>query len=313
MVSISTLATPGTSIDAADVTTVDNELLAHINNIIGGTQSILPLAAGSSATIAAGAITVNSAFMTVDTEGAAATDDLDTLTGGSAGQMLYLIAANSGRVITLRHGVGNFYSWTGTNVGLRSDRALALIRTSAGWSDVAVGTEVVLSPWTALGGSAATIAISSIPATFRHLKLRFLLRSDYAATTDNLLVRFNADAVAANYYTQYMINYASTFVAGEVLGTGSTGITIPYIPGNTAVAGLGFGEMVIENYISTTLRRGCSFDTGVMIGTTTGLIRDVRGKGWWTNTSAAISSITLLPQNGANFLTGSAVELYGII
>lgn len=312
MVSISTLATPVTGIDAADVTTVDNELLAHINNIIGGTQSILPLMSTSTATIASGAITVTSAYMTVDTEGAVAWDDLDTLTGGSVGQMLYLIQANSARNVTLRHGVGNFYSFTGANVVLRTDRALALVRTSAGWSDVAAGTEMVISPWTALGGSAATIVISSIPATFRHLRLRFLLRSDRASTDDNLLVRFNGDATAANYYSQYLISFGTTTASGEVLGS-TAGIVIPYLPGNTAVAGLGYGEIIVQNYISTSLRRGVDFNAGAMTGTTTGLIRNGYGKGWWTNTSAAITSITLLPQNGANFLTGSAVELYGIV
>lgn len=64
---------------------------------------------GGTKTIAAGAIDVGEfSSYAVDTEGAAATDDLETITGASfAGQRLVLRAANSGRDVVVKDTVGN--------------------------------------------------------------------------------------------------------------------------------------------------------------------------------------------------------------
>ncbi len=43
----------------------------------------------------------------VDTEADAATDDLDTINGGSEGQVLTLRAENSARTVVVKDGVGN--------------------------------------------------------------------------------------------------------------------------------------------------------------------------------------------------------------
>ena len=61
---------------------------------IGATRTAL--------TIATGAVTATGSFHTIDTEGAAATDDLDTINGGSLGDILVLITANSARDVTVR-------------------------------------------------------------------------------------------------------------------------------------------------------------------------------------------------------------------
>jgi hypothetical protein len=62
--------------------------------------------AGASATIASGVITATRSYMIVDTEGAAASDDLDSVSGGSDGDMLVLRTANSGRDVTVKHSAG---------------------------------------------------------------------------------------------------------------------------------------------------------------------------------------------------------------
>lgn len=58
-------------------------------------------------TIASGAITVTSSYHRVDTEGDAASDDLDTINGGTNGQILVLRSANSSREVVVRNNVGN--------------------------------------------------------------------------------------------------------------------------------------------------------------------------------------------------------------
>lgn len=54
-----------------------------------------------------GAITVTSGFHLVDTYEDAATDDLQTISGGVTGMILVLRGANSARDVTLKDGVGN--------------------------------------------------------------------------------------------------------------------------------------------------------------------------------------------------------------
>ena len=58
-------------------------------------------------TISSGAITVTSSYVRVLTEGSASSDDLDTINGGVAGQVLYLHQQLSTKDVTLKDGTGN--------------------------------------------------------------------------------------------------------------------------------------------------------------------------------------------------------------
>lgn len=74
--------------------------------IVGNVMSMGPRA---NYTIASGAITVTNSNLIVDTEGAAATDDLDTitLTGVQDGDILKIRTASNARDVTLKDGTGN--------------------------------------------------------------------------------------------------------------------------------------------------------------------------------------------------------------
>lgn len=93
----------------------------------------------STITIAAGAITVpNSAIpiqCILDTEGAAATDDLDTINGGQEGQIITLLCVSSSRDITFKDGTGNLNlagDFTSTN---GADRIM-LQKQSTTWYEI---------------------------------------------------------------------------------------------------------------------------------------------------------------------------------
>ena len=58
-------------------------------------------------TIASDAITVTSSYVRVLTEGSASSDELATISGGSAGQVLYLHQQLSTKDVTLKDGTGN--------------------------------------------------------------------------------------------------------------------------------------------------------------------------------------------------------------
>src|SRR3989339_895644 len=62
---------------------------------------------GSTQTIVAGVITATQTCTLVDTEGATATDNLDTINGGTTGDIIILRSVNSTRDVVLKHGTGN--------------------------------------------------------------------------------------------------------------------------------------------------------------------------------------------------------------
>jgi hypothetical protein len=68
---------------------------------------LLNLGVPTELTIAAGVITRTRSNHTVDTQGDAATDDLDTILGGVEGDILLLRAANSARDVVIKDGTGN--------------------------------------------------------------------------------------------------------------------------------------------------------------------------------------------------------------
>ena len=71
----------------------------------------LNLRSAASLTIATGVITAGlaaaAAWYSVDTEAAAASDDLDTINGGATGDLICLKAANSARTVVAKHATGN--------------------------------------------------------------------------------------------------------------------------------------------------------------------------------------------------------------
>jgi hypothetical protein len=71
---------------------------------------VTPITTAVTATIASGAITASGNYMVIDTEAAAASDDLTTISGvvnGQHGSRLVLRAANSARTVVVKDGSGN--------------------------------------------------------------------------------------------------------------------------------------------------------------------------------------------------------------
>jgi hypothetical protein len=90
----------------------------------------------ASATIATGAITVSSSWMIVDTEGAAASDDLDTISGGATGQIVVLTAASSARTVVVKDATGNI-QLTGDMSLTHQNDTITLMYNGASWLEIA--------------------------------------------------------------------------------------------------------------------------------------------------------------------------------
>lgn len=92
--------------------------------------------APSTATIASGAITATSSYMIIDTEGAAATDDLDTINGGEDGARLVLMSANTSRKPTIKNNTGNIRCGADFEIANTSDTIELIFRAGSGWKKI---------------------------------------------------------------------------------------------------------------------------------------------------------------------------------
>ena len=162
-------------------------------------------------------------------------------------------------------------------------------------------------------GGASSVAFTSIPATYTHLQVRCLTRSDYSGSEiDSLALRLNSDTGS---------NYAYHYLQGEGSGVNATGIgsqTLGIVGGeisNGHTVGM-FSAFVIDflDYANTnktkTIRSLGGGDTNGT-GTEKGMIR--LSSTLWNSTSA-INEITFKSGGGftRGFIQYSQFALYGI-
>ena len=94
--------------------------VADMNTYVSDNDTFLKkniaLEAATELTISAGSITVTQAHHRIDTEADAASDDLDTIAGGTEGTVIFLRAESAARIVIIKHGTGNIYP--GANITL---------------------------------------------------------------------------------------------------------------------------------------------------------------------------------------------------
>lgn len=90
-------------------------------------------------TIASGAITIpwiqSTAYVLVDTEGSAATDDLDTINGGFEGQMVIFSTVSDSRDVTFKDATGNMYL-NGDFTMNNNEDTIMLVKNGIRWVEV---------------------------------------------------------------------------------------------------------------------------------------------------------------------------------
>jgi hypothetical protein len=160
----------------------------------------------------------------------------------------------------------------------------------------------VLLERTELNASAASVTFANIPQSgYTDLKIVMSARTDKSAVNENVFLSFNGST--ANFSARWM------FGDGSGVGNSTTARIAGFGNGNTATANtFGSSSFYIPNYTSST-NKSYSSDAVLETNATTayaGLIA-----GLWSNT-AAITSITLTPETGPNFLANSTFSLYGI-
>jgi hypothetical protein len=173
--------------------------------------------------------------------------------------------------------------------------------------DVDPGAMIPIATTVVGAGGASTVTFSSIPQNYEHLQVRAIARTDRTPTAyDYPVIRFNSDT-GSNYGIHYLEGDGSSVIAGAA--TSLSSIYLNEITSNGASASI-FGTFIVDilDYINTnkytTTRVLGGYDkngSGVMI----------YRSGLWLNT-AAITTLTITPLTGPNFVQYSSFALYGI-
>lgn len=79
----------------------------YATNGISVDGGFLRVPIGATLTIATGAVTASRSRHAVDTEASASSDDLDTINGGTGGDIIILSAANNARTVVIKDATGN--------------------------------------------------------------------------------------------------------------------------------------------------------------------------------------------------------------
>lgn len=120
--------------DIVNSVTLSPEFVRLLNEIISNRR--ISAGAAQPITIAAGAITLsqNFSYFVLDTESAAASDDLDTINGGNVGDIIFIEAANAARTVVIKDGTGNIKTNGSVDLSLdNSDDLAMLFYTGTSW------------------------------------------------------------------------------------------------------------------------------------------------------------------------------------
>lgn len=115
--------------------TMDNLPQLDVNNAFAGNVGVgnfLNFGSAVELTIAAGVVTATQTYHTIDTEADAATDDLDTINGGSEGDIVILRTTTTARVVTVKDGTGNILI-EGDFVLTNSQDTITLLHNGSFW------------------------------------------------------------------------------------------------------------------------------------------------------------------------------------
>jgi hypothetical protein len=100
---------------------VDSAHAQSADGILAGARKNLRITATTELTIAGGVVSVTRSHHKLDTESDDPTDDLDTISGGIAGQLYFFSPADDDRTVIVKHATGNIQCPGGDDISLAED------------------------------------------------------------------------------------------------------------------------------------------------------------------------------------------------
>lgn len=169
-----------------------------------------------------------------------------------------------------------------------------------------------IQPRTKLGTDQASITISNIPGNYATLLLVVSARTNTNNNRDDILLRFNGDATAGDYYGAGATG-GSSGTSGETnLGTLTGHILFQAAAANTSPTGRRSNlQIYVNDYADSGIFKEFNYVGENTLANLAGYPRALHGGGTWEQNSA-VTSITLVPRYGTVFKAGTTYALYGI-
>jgi len=161
-----------------------------------------------------------------------------------------------------------------------------------------------------LSASATSITFSAIPSTYTDLVLRISARSDSTFSSgipESLVVTFNGSG-ASNYSKTTLYGNGANALSVRDTATANAILSFNAVGNGVTANTFGNAEIYVPSYLSSTSKPFSSFGTGENNATTAYIAANAA---LWNNT-VAITSTTIIPGNGSNWLSSSSFYLYGI-
>lgn len=178
----------------------------------------------------------------------------------------------------------------------------------AGAGGGAAGSYELIESVMLSNSTTSTVTFSNIDtyaSTYKHLQLRFTMRTTRSSALDYLDLRVNSDG-GSTYKSHELAGDGSSVSATNTTPTGHV-LSLLTI-GNTSTSNI-FGAGVIDILDFGSTSKNKTFRS--MSGEHSSIPIIEFKSGLWINT-AAITSLMFYPKNGPNFLSGSRFSLYGI-
>ena len=156
---------------------------------------------------------------------------------------------------------------------------------------------------TTLGSATASYTFSSIPGTYTDLVLVVTHRNDNGTFGGDLAMRFNSDT-GTNYSETYLYGNGTAASSGRIANF-SRLLWGRAVASNAAAGNFSANVANIQSYANT------SVFTTVLSSGASAAADLVRRVGLWRST-AAITSITIYDEAGANMAAGCVLSIYGI-
>lgn len=160
--------------------------------------------------------------------------------------------------------------------------------------------------------SSVIVAPTDFGTGILEYELVFLGRSAAAATIDSILVQFNSDVTATNYYSEQAVFGGPTPTVGATENLGANAGIRCTIPGATATADY-FGVVNLKIYKNPAAAGGWIVEGKVsyQIGNaTTNVVTGTVG-GRYLSSSTSLNNITVVTFSGSNLVSGSSLSVYG--
>jgi hypothetical protein len=170
------------------------------------------------------------------------------------------------------------------------------------------GVAYALISTTILGANTSSVTLSSIPATYKHLRVIITGRSSFAGTSaSNVLMRMNGDSSSS--YWHHLLEVQSSSAYNSNPGSNQTEARIGITSQNNSAAGYWGGiQMDIPDYTSTNKNRVARVSSRMDTDGGTNFMNF--GSALYIST-AALSSVTFFLNQG-DWIAGSRFSIYGM-